>query len=99
MSTGPFNIDDPNPNGRHGDKQPFAFDMGAAYGTPVLAARSGVVRKLEDDDNYNDMARTTTPRTTTTGPTATSGSGTTSGSSTRTGASSSTSTTATTRPR
>jgi murein DD-endopeptidase MepM/ murein hydrolase activator NlpD len=56
MSTGPFNIDDPNPKGRHGDAQPFAFDMGAEYGTPVLAARSGTVRKLENDDNYNDMA-------------------------------------------
>ena len=56
MSTGPFNIDDPNPKGRHGDAQPFAFDMGAPYGTPVLAARSGIVRNLEDDDNYNDMA-------------------------------------------
>ncbi len=57
MDNGPFNIDDPNPKGRHGDAQPFAFDMGEPYGTPVLAARSGVVRKLEDDDNYNDFAK------------------------------------------
>jgi hypothetical protein len=52
-ATGLMNIDDPHPPGRHPEGQAYAFDLGAPEGTPLLAARSGTVKLMEDQDPYN----------------------------------------------
>jgi len=52
-TSGNMNIDDPQPDHRHGLSQAYSVDLGADLGTSILAARGGVVTKLQDQDMWN----------------------------------------------
>jgi murein DD-endopeptidase MepM/ murein hydrolase activator NlpD len=56
-TSGLMNIDDPVAAARHPEGQAFALDLKLSAGTPLLAARGGVIEAIEDDDPYNAASK------------------------------------------